>query len=347
MHKDKKVKVSTIAYTVALLTIGLLFFVGALVYGFGVNNSLTQKIEKIFPYPAGMIDGVHFVTINNLNKNVKAVKKFYESQDFASIGLNVDFTTVDGEKRLKIKERDILTKMIENRVIEILANQRGIVLTKENITQEIQSRISSGKSQQEILDNLQKLYGWGIADFESKIVKPDLYKEKLAENIRKNDPSNKKSKEKIEQALAELNKTKNFAEVAKKYSEGESAKNGGELGWFSADQMLPEIAISAYSLKKGEISEIIESELGYHIVQVEDKKTENGIDKAQLRQIFVRTKNFADWLLEQEKDMKIYIPLKGLYWNKDNGRVEFNNEEMKKFEEKLNQNSPNDASVLF
>lgn len=347
MHKDKKVKISTVAYSVALIVIGLFVLMSIMIYGFGMNNSLTRKVAQIFPYPAGVIDGVHFITINNLEKNVQAVKKFYESQDFSSVGLSVDFTTADGKNRLKIKEKEVLTKLIENRIIEILANQKGIKLTSEDVSQEVQKRMTSDKDQQAFVDNLQKLYGWNQNDFETKIVRPDLYKEKLAENVRQNEKNSVNAKKKIDQALAELQTKKDFSEVAKKYSEGESAKNGGELGWFSADQMLPEIALTAYSLKKGETSEAIESSLGYHIIQVEDKKTENGSDKLQLKQIFARTTNFADWLLEQEKNMKIHIPIKGLYWDKNNGRVEFNDNDLKKFEENLNQNSPNDASVLF
>lgn len=347
MHKDKKVKISTLAYSVALITAGLLVFTGVIIYGFGMNNILTQKAARIFPYPAGVIDGAHFITINNLEKNVQVARKFYESQDFLNGEPNVDFTTADGEKKLKIKEKEVLTKMIENRVIEILANQRGIKLTREEVAREVQERIVSSKDRQDFADNLQRLYGWSLADFETKLVKPDLYKERLAENVRQGEKNNIKAKQKIDQALAELQAKKDFGEVAKNYSEGESAKNGGELGWFSADQMLPEISLTAYGLKKGETSDVIESALGYHIIQVEDKKTENGNDKVRLKQIFTRTLNFADWLLEQEKNMRIYVLLKGLYWDKNGGEIKFKNDDLKKFEKNLNQNYPNDASVLF
>jgi hypothetical protein len=119
------------------------------------------------------------------------------------------------------------------------------------------------------------------------------------------------------------------------------------LGWFSADQMLPELAVAAFNMKKGDTSEVLESSLGFHIIQLEDIKTEDGADKVRLRQIFVRTKTFPDWLLEQEKNMKIYIPLKGLYWDKNNGTAEFNDGDLKQFEENINQNSEDDASMLF
>jgi hypothetical protein len=346
-NKDKKVKISTIIYAIAIVILSLLVIFAVLIYGFGMDNRLTQKAEQIFPYPAAVIGGVHFISASNLNKNLLAVQKFYENQDFGSVGLTVDFDSADGQKRLKIKEKDALTKMIENRIIEILANKKGITLTKDAIDQALAKRIAENGSQETLVDNLQRLYGWTITDFEERIVKADLYKEKLAEKIRQTESDSVEARKKIDQALADLKNKKDFGQLAQNYSNGDSAKNGGELGWFSADQMLPELAVAAFNMKKGDTSEVLESSLGFHIIQLEDTKTEDGVDKVRLRQIFVRTKTFPDWLLDQEKTMKIYIPLKGLYWNKDAGIVEFNDESLRQFEENLNQNSQDDASMLF
>lgn len=346
-NTEKKIKISTLVYSVALVGLAALVLAGGAIYGFGADNSLARKAEQIFPYPAAIINGVNIITINNLNGNVAAVKKFYENQDFSTIGMKVDFATADGQKRLKIKERAALTKMIEDRVIEVLANQRGIKLTQAAVSQEVEKRMAEAGSQQDLANNLQKLYGWTVADFEAKVVKPDLYKNQLEEKIKESDPQDVEAKKKIDQALSDLQAKKDFGEVAKKYSDGDSAKNGGELGWFSANQMLPEIAMSAIGLKKGERSEVIRSSLGYHIIEVEDRKNENGEDKMKLRQIFARTQNFSDWLSEQEKNFRIMIPLKDFRWNKESGAVEFTDGALTQFENELDKNSPDDASVLF
>ena len=140
---------------------------------------------------------------------------------------------------------------------------------------------------------------------------------------------------------------KDFETVVGKYSEGDSAKNRGDLGWFDATQMLPEISDVAYRLEKNKTSDIIESSLGYHIIQVLDTKTEDNQDKVHIRQIFVRTPDFSDWLAEKEKNARIYIWLKDFAWNKETQEVEFNTSDMKNFEQKLQNDSTGDISVMF
>jgi peptidyl-prolyl cis-trans isomerase D len=65
----------------------------------------------------------------------------------------------------------------------------------------------------------------------------------------------------------------NFASVAAKESEDPTGKNnGGDLGWFSAGRMVPEFEEVAFKMNKGEISEPIKTQFGYHLIYVEDKK---------------------------------------------------------------------------
>jgi len=64
----------------------------------------------------------------------------------------------------------------------------------------------------------------------------------------------------------------NFAEVAKKVSLGPEAKNGGDLGFFARGEMPEEFEKAVFNLKPGEISPIIKTEYGYHILLLESKK---------------------------------------------------------------------------
>jgi len=72
---------------------------------------------------------------------------------------------------------------------------------------------------------------------------------------------------------AQIKKGGDFEKLAKEKSTDKgSGANGGELGWFTKDKMVPEFADAAFKLKKGDISEPVKSEFGWHIIKVEDRR---------------------------------------------------------------------------
>jgi peptidyl-prolyl cis-trans isomerase D len=82
-----------------------------------------------------------------------------------------------------------------------------------------------------------------------------------------------KLKAKAEDLLKQLQHGANFGELAKKNSEDPgSAEKEGELGWIVRGQTVPNFEKTAFSLKPGELSGVVETEYGYHIIQVEDKQ---------------------------------------------------------------------------
>ena len=74
--------------------------------------------------------------------------------------------------------------------------------------------------------------------------------------------------------IEDLRKGDDFAEVAKKRSSGPSATNGGDLGYFTREQMVPEFAQAAFAMKKGEVSAApVKTQFGWHVIKVEDRRT--------------------------------------------------------------------------
>jgi peptidyl-prolyl cis-trans isomerase C len=63
-----------------------------------------------------------------------------------------------------------------------------------------------------------------------------------------------------------------FATVAREVSEGREASNGGDMGFFARDEMMPELTNIAFALDVVQISEIIETRFGFHILKVEEKR---------------------------------------------------------------------------
>jgi len=72
---------------------------------------------------------------------------------------------------------------------------------------------------------------------------------------------------------ADLKKGADFATLAKQKSKDPGAADGGDLGYFTKDQMVPEFAEAAFKLDKGQISDPVKTQFGWHIIQVVDKRT--------------------------------------------------------------------------
>ena len=110
-HKEEKnVGAKTIALAVLAIVLAYLAVIAILFYGMGANNFLVNKTVEILPFPVAMVGTDKIVTAGELNEDLVSVRRFYESQDFSKIGLRVDFSTEDGQKRLKVKERRLLNK---------------------------------------------------------------------------------------------------------------------------------------------------------------------------------------------------------------------------------------------
>ena len=88
------------------------------------------------------------------------------------------------------------------------------------------------------------------------------------------DEKKKEAKKKAEEALKKVKSGEDFAQVAKEYSEDSTASNGGELGTFGRGQMVSEFENAAFSMKPGEISDIIKTQYGYHIIKVTERVDE-------------------------------------------------------------------------
>src|SRR5262249_21671621 len=82
------------------------------------------------------------------------------------------------------------------------------------------------------------------------------------------------TEEEAKAVLAEIKKGTDFAELAKQKSKDPgAAAEGGDLGYFGKDQMVPEFAAVAFKLNKGEVSDPVKTQFGWHIIKVEDKRT--------------------------------------------------------------------------
>jgi len=91
------------------------------------------------------------------------------------------------------------------------------------------------------------------------------------------------ARKKIEEVQQKLKDGGDFAVLAKEYSEGPSSTKGGDLGYFRRGQMVPPFEEAAQALKPNEVSDVVETRFGYHLIKVFDTKPEETLAYADVK----------------------------------------------------------------
>jgi peptidyl-prolyl cis-trans isomerase C len=109
----------------------------------------------------------------------------------------------------------------------------------------------------------------------------------------------KKVRDEAEAVLKQVRAGADFGELAKKHSADGSAQQGGDLNFFTKGQMVPAFDQAAFALKPGEISDIVTTQFGYHIIKVTDRRPASAVPFEQV------SDRIKEYLTEQQKQQKV------------------------------------------
>src|SRR3954464_1215319 len=106
----------------------------------------------------------------------------------------------------------------------------------------------------------------------------------------------------------DLKKGADFAELAKKESKDPGASDGGDLGFFTKDQMVPEFSTAAFALEPGKISDPVKTQFGWHVIKVEEKRPRQAPAFEQVKpqiETYVVRKAQADYVAKLRQAAKV------------------------------------------
>jgi peptidyl-prolyl cis-trans isomerase C len=151
-----------------------------------------------------------------------------------------------------------------------------------------------------------------IRDFYEK--NPDKFRQ--AESVRAShilirvqpgdETARKKALATIQNLQRQAKAGKDFGDLARRFSNDSSAQGGGDLGFFTKDRMVPEFANAAFALKPGEISGVVQTSYGYHIIKLTERRPAATVPLEQV------SGQVREYLTKQRQQEKAEAFVKGL-----------------------------------
>ncbi|NQU77208.1 peptidylprolyl isomerase [Candidatus Falkowbacteria bacterium] len=307
---SKRFYLRVIFYLVFVFVIFVSLF-GYTVYRYGwytplAKNQPTNFYKKIlftFSYPAAAIQtscGWRIVSYAEFYEDSEAVMHFHKEKQ----SQNKEYIIPSNEQILT----DVTDKELKNKLMECLAQERGIEITDQDINFEMEKTIAQAGDQQTLEQVVKDLYDWDLKTFKNKVLHPYLLENTLTVVINTDQEINIESYKKAQEILEMVKENpNNFNKIAREYSEDQDTKNrNGDLNWIEKGQIDIDLEEAAFNLEIGQTSEIIQSLAGYHIIKVTDKKTTDGVDQVRLSHILIKTRDFTNWLDEEFRNSQVY-----------------------------------------
>lgn len=264
-----------------------------------VLSDVNQEFDKYMEKVQVEKDGVEFTNVD--------YSKIYIT--FISNGLEKEAAKEETDKFIESQVK--MVKAAEDKEIEI-AKDLPVSLKVKEAYEKLYSKLES-----QVVVNDEELNKF----FEANRMRYDIYPSADAYiayvKLNPSDADKKIANEKAKEILKTVNKD-NFASIAKEKSECPSAANGGELGWFTKEDMVAEFSDAAFKGKAGEIyPEVVDTVFGSHIIFVQEKNEDDKTVRAShiLVKSNVSPETIAERVkLEEEQALKL-----------SNGEIKFEN----------------------
>lgn len=153
-----------------------------------------------------------------------------------------------------------------------------------------------------------------------QFVRPErVYTRQIMIRSRRNTDDRIETKALLEQVRTEILAGADFGEMARKHSDLDGASEGGVIGWQARGEQRKVLEDAAFALDPGEVSGVVESQFGVHLIKVDEREEEGGMDLSEARaniEPYLRREKTADkydrWMSDLRQHSNVRILLKGV-----------------------------------
>jgi parvulin-like peptidyl-prolyl isomerase len=263
------------------------------------QDPFVLKVAEVLNLSVAKVNGQSILYTQYI-EDLKTLENFYDN---APAGAMPDFT--DDE----ISDQ-VLSRLIINSIIEEMAKKFDVNVGEEDVN-EFKDRFFEVYGGEEAAEEeLQEQYGWDMAKYTEKIIRPLVLEQKVSEAFSEgnfvantqeyeggtevkashilfrttDNEGNELDKEDVKiQAQEVLERAKSgedFATLAGEFGSDSTKDKGGDLGWFGEGVMVPEFESAVFALEPGQVGEeLAETQFGFHIVMLEDKRPMRNFSK--------------------------------------------------------------------
>lgn len=309
--EPKGPKGDKIAKAMNVTAIALVCAVMLFIMGFGVgfyklglaekydDSKFVRQVLDVLPYPVALVD-FRPVSFHEYKMTQESILSFYETQ------YGLDFDSEEGRELREQIDEEIFDRTMDNAAVAILAPDFGVKVSDSDIEAEYQTVLDESQGQ-DVEALVADIYGLSIKEFKNNVLKQSLVRAELEQKVSEEFGFKENAKFKAQETLDQIKgEEKGFEDAASEVSDDpSSALNGGELGWIGRGVTVPEFEEAAFALDEGSISDLVETDFGFHIIKVEEKRGEGDEEEIKARHILIASESFQDWLNEQKEEMTI------------------------------------------
>jgi len=255
----------------------------------------------------------------NLSRVAASIPDRLNPQDLAYLQIValdqlIDFTLMlnDAKKNVRVSGGEVNTAISQIMESNKIPSQKDLQAIIER------SGMKFGKFKELLKEDITVQKRVAKIREEVKLSPEDLREVRASHILIKPDSPAKTSeaaaKELAEDLLERIKKGEDFAKLAAEYSDDPGSKiKGGDLGFFSTGMMVKEFEDAAFALKPGEVSELVKTQFGYHIIKLVDTKLREVPEDSEgkdIKEIVLeqkREKAMREWMYGLKKDAKIEI----------------------------------------